>query len=803
LWITAFEGTFKFRIDRTSHKPTLTLEKKYTEKDGMQTKAGASNLFTAAMVEDNGGNLWLGQVGLTRLDPKTHQMKVYDEDDGMPGSTISQPMAARLSSGHLAFGTNRGAFLFHPDSLKDNETVPPIVLTDFTLLNQTGMLLKDEYELNHNQNVMTFEFAALDFTAPEKNQYAYQMVGFDPDWVYSGTRRIATYTNLDPGTYTFRVKGSNNDSVWNEVGTSVKIVILPPPWRTWWAYSLYGAALLIILWLARNEIIKRERLRNEFQLKKIEADKYHELDTMKSRFFANISHEFRTPLTLILGPIQKRLMLAEGTDDKVELGLIQRNAQRLLKLVNQLLDLSRLEAGTMSLKCSANDLVAFTRFVVQSFHSMAEAKGIKYAFESKVNHLELFFDQEKLEKIIINLLSNAFKFTPAGGEITVVISSTTVKDTAFKEGFAEILVCDSGIGIPPEHLEKIFDRFYQVDSSQTREYEGTGIGLALTKELVDLHHGSITVVCNADQGTAFTVRLPLGKGHLRSSEIQQNITRESTPETTESPLPHTRDVDVPTPSETIMIVEDNADLRYYLHENLRSTYNILEASDGEDGLTLAFEKIPDLIISDLMMPRMDGVQLSHRLKNDERTSHIPIVLLTAKADSETKIQGLELGADDYIPKPFDMKELLVRVRNLIEGRKKLREKYSSQLDLGAKKVELHVKKVKAFSVDERFLQKALDIVDKNIASSSFGVEMFAHEVGMSTAQLYRKLTALTGYSPNDFVRHVRLQRAADLLSQQAGNISEIAYDTGFNNLSYFSKCFKEKFGVTPSEYINK
>lgn len=801
LWIGTQKGLHEYEQVKGDGSYSLRFLKTFNTKN--------SNLANDAIyeiLEDLHGDLWMSHnKGISKYIIDKGQFKNYTYEDGLQSNEFSSNAGTNLRNGFLCFGGIKGLNIFHPDSLKDNSEKPLIAITDFKLLNkESSQHIDSRYELKYFENVMTFEFSALDFTSPLKNQYAYQMVGFDPDWIYSGSRRIATYTNLDPGTYTFRVKGSNNDGVWNEEGVSIKIIILPPPWRTWWAYSLYGLAFLIVLWVARNEIIKRERLRNEFRLKKLEAEKYHELDSMKSRFFANISHEFRTPLTLILGPIQKRMMLADSHDDKMELGMIERNAQRLLKLVNQLLDLSRLEAGTMGLKCSPGDLVAFARLIVQSFHSMAEAKGIRYTFDSSLDQLEIFFDPEKLEKIMNNLLSNAFKFTPSGGEIAVIIASGSKEDAKYPDGFVEIIVRDTGIGIPAEHLEKIFDRFYQVDSSQTREYEGTGIGLALTKELVDLHHGTINVKCTTDEGTVFSIRLPAGKSHLKPSEIQQATSQQLSPKINVATNGlDTRVSESMSQLHTVMIVEDNTDLRNYLRENLRQDYNILEAGDGEDGLMLGFEKIPDLIISDLMMPRMDGVQLSQQLKNDERTSHIPIILLTAKADSETKIKGLELGADDYISKPFDMKELMVRVRNLIEGRKKLREKYSSHIEHAKKRADLPVTKVSAVSMDERFLQKVMGIVEQNIPNADFGVDAFAREIGMSTTQLYRKLTALTGYSPNDFVRNIRLQRAADLLRQHAGNVSEIAYDTGFNNLSYFAKCFREKFGVTPSEFSER
>lgn len=795
LWLTAFEGLFKYRIIQNDAGIALKLEKKYTEKDGLITKEGASNLFTPSMAEDNKGNIWLGHLGLTMIDTKSNKSTTYYVDEGLPFAGFSMHSAVRMKSGHLVFGTKNGLLIFHPDSLRQNQHAPPVVITDFTVLNKRTLLAKD-VKLKYYENVLTFDFTALDFTTPDKNRYAYQMVGFDPHWVDAGTRRTATYTNLDPGTYTFHVKASNSDGVWNERGASFTIVILPPPWKTWWAYAIYSAAFIVLLLLARREIIKRERLQHEFKLKELEASKYHEIDAMKSRFFANISHEFRTPLTLILAPIQKRLELAQSTEDKIEFSLIQRNASRLLKLVNQLLDLSRLEAGTMGIKASNGDLVSFTRLLVQGFQSMAESRNISFIFHSDVQIINMWFDHEKLEKIIVNLLSNAFKFTPPGGAVSVKVFAETNPSKDFKDGYAGITVSDSGVGIPEEQLVKIFDRFYQVDSSQTREYEGSGIGLALTKELIELHSGQISVNSTPGAGTIFTVKLPLGNSHLRHEDVVGSI-----PKTNVLPVIDAFEYPLvdnnPSPAlqqDTILIVEDNDDLRYYIKENLSELYTVLDAKHGKEGIDIAREKIPDLVLSDLMMPQMDGTQMCSVIKNDIHTSHIPVILLTAKADGDSRIHGLDSGADDYIPKPFEMRELRARIRNLIENRKKLRARFSGPMQFNPAEVEVS-------SMDEKFLAKIKQIVETNLSNPAFGVEPFALEAGMSAAQLYRKLTGLTGYSPNDFIRHMRLQRAADLLSKKAGNVADVAYQVGFSNLSYFSKCFREKFEVTPSEYL--
>ncbi len=795
LWLTAFEGVFQYKIKRTNSEVTLRLENKYTEKDGLIRNDGGSNLFTSSMSEDDHGRIWLAQVGLTVLNPETGKLRTYYEEDGLPSNAMSITKGTKMKNGYLVFGTNRGLFLFHPDSLKDNAHIPPVAITDFTVLNTSRSQPSQQKKLEYFENVLTFEFAALDFTAPQNNQYAYQLVGFDPDWVYSGTRRTATYTNLDPGTYTFRAKGSNNDGVWNEEGASISILILPPPWKTWWAYSAYGIAFLLLLVIARNDVVKRERLKVKSKLKEMEADKYHELDTLKSHFFANISHEFRTPLTLILGPLEKRLAHATEDADKKELSIMHRSASRLLTLVNQLLDLSRLEAGTLTLKGHVQSINEFIPAIASQFSSMADSKTITFQLHTD-QPVALFFDPDKLEKIITNLLSNAFKFTPSGGTIMLTLAQHGPTES-FKYGYAEIKVDDSGSGIEAEHLGRIFDRFYQADTSTTRRYEGSGIGLALTKELVELHQGSITVASTPGKGSCFTVQLPLGTAHLKASDIEYMETKvqpsvlsnehievvEHERETEESSHPR------------VLIVEDNADLRFYLHNSLKEFYEVQEGDDGEQGYNVALEIIPDLIISDLMMPRMDGLQLCQKLKSNEKTSHIPIILLTAKADIETKLEGLHIGADDYIAKPFDARELQARIHNLIESRRKLQLKFSQQFNPSASEIKVE-------SLEDRFLKKVKSTIEVHMGDSTFGVESLANEVAMSTIQLYRKLKALTGYTPNELIRNMRMDRAASLLRQHAGNVSEVAYQVGFNSMSYFAKCFKEKFHESPSEFLS-
>jgi len=764
------------------------------------TKDGLCDNNISNVAIDNRGIVWAtSHRGLICVDPASNKIQNYYKSDGLVSDRMNSFPIYASQNGIIYLATLSGYHSFDPTKFVKKSIVPPIHLlkTNRPVYAGNDSLGNNQLILKYFQNELSFSFNVLNYSKPEANRYKYQLIGFQNHWVSAGAdNNTVSYTNLDPGTYTFRVKASNNDGVWNEQGASIKITILPPPWKTWWAFLLYALASILFIGIALNEVVKRERLKNAVRLKEIEAEKYHELDTIKSRFFANISHEFRTPLTLLLSPIEKRLKNTLDTNDKVELSIMHRNASRLLTLVNQLLDLSRIEAGTLSLKCSQGSLNAFINSIASQFSSMADSKEIDFAISGN-QEITLFFDPDKLEKIITNLLSNAFKFTPNKGSITITLTQHELTEN-FKDGFVEIAVWDSGKGMAHEHLAKIFDRFYQADASSTREYEGSGIGLALTKELVELHKGSISVTSLKDEGSCFSVKLPLGSGHLKPHEIvvaaeqtRPLLAVQDLPIVQEMPSIFAEETELP----KLLIVEDNADLRYYLRTNFGNHYSISEGYDGEMGLTMALEGVPDLIISDLMMPKMDGLNLCSKLKACEKTSHIPIILLTAKADIESKLQGLNTGADDYIAKPFDARELEVRVRNLIEGRKKLQQKFSQQLSLSATEIEVD-------SMEDRFLKKVKNTIEYHISDGAFSVEILADEAAMSSVQLYRKLKALTGHTPNELIRNLRLERAASLLSQRAGNVSDIAYQVGFNNLSYFAKCFKEKFGVAPSDFLN-
>jgi signal transduction histidine kinase/DNA-binding response OmpR family regulator/ligand-binding sensor domain-containing protein len=784
----------------------------------LMEKEGLSSNFVMEVLEDNSGNIWCTTLdGISKYNPRTGKIKNYTKEDGLPVTYFGggRAVSAVGADGQLYFcSSGFGVIAFSPEKIKDNPYIPPIRLTDFKVFHKsitldTSIQFKKELTLTHDQNAFSFEFAALNFTNPLKNQYAYKMEGLIDDWILIGTERKASFTNLVPGNYVFRVKGSNNDGIWNEKGTSIQVTILPPWWRTWWAYSIYVIIFVLMLYALRRYDLKRQRLKSELALEYEHSQKLQDIDRMKSRFFANISHEFRTPLTLILGPIEKLLSKVVDTETQNELSIMQRNAKCLQRLINQLLDLSKLEAGGMTIQANEINIVELVYGYVQSFESLAERKGIELNFRAEEENISAFVDRDKIEKILNNLLSNALKFTNEGGLVEVAVGSSngTTKTYSVYSDLIIIKVSDTGIGIPPSRIEKIFDRFYQIDDSQKREHEGTGIGLALTKELVELHHGQIMVKSEVGKGTIFSISLPLGRDHFQVIETVDDQLDTSLSTVKEKEHTHIEETatdyadnsEQPLLGKTgkpiVLIVEDNPDMRAYISSHLDEYYKILEAEDGQQGFDKAIEAIPDLIISDVMMPKMDGFELCDKIKTDSCTSHIPVILLTARAESEDRIEGLQTGADDYLIKPFDAKELQVRVKNLIEQRVKLRKRFFKEIVLGSQEIRID-------SPDEQFIKRLFNICQQHIAEADFNVDILGKEAGMSRSQLHRKLKGLTDQSATEFIKTLRLRRAALLIMESHENISKIAYEVGFNNLSYFNKSFKELFGQTPSDFLH-
>ncbi|MGH2568313.1 MAG: two-component regulator propeller domain-containing protein, partial [Bacteroidota bacterium] len=670
LWIATTEvGLIKFDIASRS----------VTRFGGQEWSTNAHGDFIA---KSDDGYLWVASGrGIVRFDPRTGEAKHYNSRHGLRSQGYDAICVLR--DGWIAAGGDRGVDLFHPKEFSISTFEPPVYVTEFRVFEEPLASLSwlpatKAINLSYDQNFFSFRFAALDFTAPEHLQYRYLLEGLDPEWVEAGTRNYAGYTNVPPGEYTFRVMGTNHHGVWSTHEASVLVIITPPWWRTPWAYGGFAIALLSILYGIRRYEMNRQRLKSRMELEHVAAEKLREVEQLKSRFFANISHEFRTPLTLIEGPAHQILDGEAPTEAKEHASLIVRNTRRLLTLVNQLLDLSKIESGQMKLHAMEVDIAEIVREIAVSFESLAKHKGVEFRIECPHESVVGRLDRDAVEKILTNLLSNAFKFTAEGGDVGITLTPSFGHPSPnFGEGMGvKVSVTDTGIGITADQLEKIFDRFYQVDASQTREQEGTGIGLALTKELVELLHGKITVESEVGKGTTFTVRLPLGIEHFKADEIvevgeepkldvagvgrRDSSTYRGEVETTLIEQGHGHaDESLP----LLLVVEDNPDMRKYIRAYLENEFRVEEAENGEQGVEKAVELVPDLIISDVMMPKMDGFQLCHKLKTDERTSHIPIILLTAKAGIDHKVEGLETGADDYVVKPFEAKELLARVKN--------------------------------------------------------------------------------------------------------------------------------------------
>ncbi|HJU74561.1 MAG TPA: two-component regulator propeller domain-containing protein, partial [Gemmatimonadaceae bacterium] len=772
-------------------------------------RAGLPNDVVYGVLADASGNLWLStNKGLSRFNPATRQFRNYDANDGLQSNEFNSGAAFRSRSGELFFGGIYGFNYFRPEEIRDNPHVPEVAITGFRRGNRyetvrdSGTVLRstiseaDTLRLSYRDAVLTFEFAALEYSAPAKNRYAYRMVGFNEDWFESGSVRAATYTNLPPGRYTFQVRASNNDGVWNEQGKSLAIVIMPPWWQTWWAYSLYGLLTLAALYGARSYEMNRLRLKNRLAMERVEAEQLRELDRARSRLFANVSHEFRTPLTLTMGPLDDLRAgmhgpLAPAVAEQVDLA--RRNAGRVLDLINEILALARAESGRETLRARRVDLGPFVTSVARAFLPLAERKAIAYENQGPAEQVIVYADPDHLDRALSNLLSNAFKFTPDGGAVRVTVTADN--------GMARIVVRDSGPGIPTADLNLIFDRFHRATTAGTQP--GTGIGLALARELIVLHGGSIAVESEEGFGSTFTVTLRKGTAHLTPEQIvDDGATVVSTPRTApltitaESPASdspgETSDADADVT--TVLVVDDNAEVRHYVKQHLSPRYRVLEAVNGEQGLDTARRMLPDLVLSDVMMPGMDGYALCRAIKSDPDTDFIPVILLTARAEAEDRIAGLAEQADDYLTKPFDVRELLARIANIVTTRRRLKERFAGE------RLTIHAAPVDVEPADRKFIEEVRIAIEAKLGDESFTVERLASDVGQSRGNLHRRLRDLIGESPSDLIRRMRLERAAQMLECGAGSVAEVAYAVGFKSVAHFSNAFNEMHGVRPSTW---
>ncbi|MFZ4056503.1 MAG: hybrid sensor histidine kinase/response regulator transcription factor [Ferruginibacter sp.] len=789
------------------------------------TLEGLCNNVVYGILSDDAGNIW-GSTnnGIfcllnNKKDAQSNwQFRHFTKATGLQDNEFNTSAFAKLSNGLLAFGGVNGLNIFNPKEILIDSFVAKTFITNILIGNKpvhvddaSGILSAsiestNTIQLSYTQDVITLEFSTLDFRAPDQNMYRYQLVGIDKDWVESGNRRNVTYSKLQSGTYIFKVQGSNSLGIWNAAITELKIIVLPPWWRTWWAYLIYLLLIVLSVRAYFKFTINREKLKSQLNFEQQEAKRIKELDTIKTQLYANITHEFRTPLTVILGMSNQvkndpEKHLNSGVD------MIIRNGENLLNLVNEMLDLSKLEDGKMPLHLVHADVIAFLRYIVESFQSLAASQQKQFHFLSDIDELVVAFDAEKIRQIITNLFSNALKFTSAQGNVYVSVSQ---ENTDNDQQTALILkVKDTGIGIPENQLQHIFERFYQLDNSHTRKTGGTGIGLALTKELVKLMNGTIEVKSppiGAVKGTEFIISIPLNLAN-KVEEITIPITTYSDSKTlrlAERNLlqPTIESTSAASEMPLVLLVEDNADVVAYTASCLPE-YKLSVGKDGREGFDIAVNIVPDLIITDVMMPFVDGFEMCRQLKLDVRTSHIPIIMLTAKADMQSKLQGIETGADVYLEKPFHKEELLLRIKKLLENRKHLQQYYSNQIgiaDVVNNSITTQVEPVSSATIENAFVIKVKSIVEDNFTNYEFNVEQLCKLIFMSHSQLHRKLDALTGCSPNKFIRTVRLNKAKELLTNPTISIATIALDCGYNDAGYFARVFKQETGLTPQEW---
>src|SRR6056297_3155532 len=790
----------------------------YTEKEGLannsvwsilEDQSATLNDMSIYMGTENG----LSKISLTEDATSgdtelAFSIQNFGKQDGLK-SVRFNPGAIIDSKNRAWWGTGNGLVMLNLNTRKFSDTIPQPRLSQLEINEQfidyrtipdsldsywdqvkfNGVQIFDNYPLSlqlpYDKNHLTFYFAAIDWAAPHKIQYSYRMEDLHTNWSQPTADPVADYRNLPFGTYTFQIRAVSESGIWSEP-FEYAFTNLPPWWHSWWAYIFYSALFLNALSLLRLYELTRFNLKNELKLKRVQTETLRNLDHLKSHFFANISHEFRTPLTLIIGQVETLLSSEDSRTKKEKLLSANQHAERLLSLINQLLDLSKLEAGKMDLHLEQQNIVSFLKNIFYSFESLAVSKQIQLNFLSPSATIPVHFDADKMEKVFFNLISNALKFTPDGGRVDLSISTP-------EPSCIEIRIKDTGIGIPEDRLAFIFDRFYQADPSNSRKYEGTGIGLSLANELVKLHEGSITVQSEVGKGTEFILLLPCEETSYRvQNEITAGDSNSIEIIQESQPMPDF-DFLISEHDEVILIVEDNADMRSFIREQLDQDYNILEAVNGEEGVAVSQAAIPDLIITDLMMPEMDGYRFCEQIRKDEKTSHIPVIMLTAKAGLDPKIEGLEAGIDAWLTKPFHVRELHTRVKALIQQRKNLKKQFSSATYFTPSAIAKS-------PVDQTFLKNAIAIIDSHLTDEEFSAEMFASSLNMSISQLNRKLNALVDQPAGTFIRSVRLQRAVELLNQTDKNIGEICYEVGFNDQAYFSRVFKKQFGKSPSAF---
>jgi signal transduction histidine kinase/DNA-binding response OmpR family regulator len=779
LWIGTYGNGLNHFDKRTGRSQWLTM------------KNGLSNNVIYTAISDRQGSLWVAtNQGLCRLNRNTSQMRIYTHEDGLLADEFNRFHFLHLpgrgtADERIVLGGLEGITAFDPTKLQEDTYQPPVQITAIQINNgsiEPGPFTQNrpihrvnQLALKHDQNFITVNFAAMQYNRRNKIRFRYQLTGLDRDWVVT-ERPTAVYTDLRPGDYTLKLNASNTSGSWSQHVRTLPILVQRPWWTSWWALVTYGLLLVIIGYGGVRIYLNRIQMRQSMELRLKEAEQLRLVDEMKTRFFTNITHEFRTPITLIMTPAEQLMARFKEPQDQQRLSTITRSANQLLDLVNQLLDLSKLETGILKAEEARGNVAEFIGSIIQSFQFQAEAMGIELHFFAEEMAKEHWFDPGKLERIVYNLIANALKFTQTGGKVDCRLSQIGSAGIGFT-------IRDSGIGISPGHLPHIFDRFYQVEDalsglSDQKRQGGTGIGLTLVKELVNQQGGDIRVKSELGVGTEFTVHLPY---RTTVTQVAQSQGATVLPDEVAGAI-------------DLLIVEDNQELATYIAESFTDSYRIFRATNGAEGFEQAVQKVPDLIISDVLMPVMDGYTFCQKLKEDRRTSHIPVILLTAKSSHASRLTGLQLGADDYLTKPFHLQELQLRVRNLLEQRRKLREWLRARLTQADSALV-----GPAPAATDPFLDTIYEMLEQHLDDTAFGAEELIIRTRMSRMSLHRKLKAVASMSAIELIRSYRLKRATDYL-RQGYNSSETAYRVGFDSPAYFSKCFREMYQITPTNF---
>lgn len=772
----------------------------------LRQSEGLSSNIIMAILEGEEGDIWVSTShGLNKLtgdaERASYICQVFGPSDGLQAENFTEDAALKTRDGALVFGGQNGFNVFRSEEIVSGDRNLKVVLAGLSLnslhvypgdeINGRILLAHSldqtkELSLGHDENSFTIDFVALSYFQSSKIRYQYRMEGLSSgnSWVsVSPDVRQASFNGLATGDYVLRIRASASPSTWPDDEVVLRIHINPPFWQTPWAYLLYVMAVFALVYVTRTYVVYRERQKASVENERKENERRHQLDLMKIKFFTNVSHEFRTPLSLVLTPIER--MIQHPDFIKVdELKLVQRNAKRLMNLVNQLLDFRKMEANQHTLSQSSGDLVDFLKDINDSFSDLSREKSIELSLVAEVASYYTFFDKDKMEKVMLNLLSNAFKFTHAGGKIQVDF------DVVRKEGSGQgvvIMVTDTGIGIPEDKHELIFNRFFQNEISGDIVNNGTGIGLSITREFVELHGGHIHVDSKADMGSTFVAELPL-KQITNDQDVAEELVKEL--QATVNHFEEEEEIDASLP--TVLLVEDNFDFRFYLKDNLKQYFNVEVAANGKEAWKHMISHLPDIVISDVMMPVMDGYALCEKIKSDPRTLQIPVILLTAQSSDQHRIKGLDAGAIEYISKPFNFEILLSSIRSALKFQKRVQE--------SGNKIKVHPSQVDIVSEDEKLIQKGVQLVESNMSNSDFSVEDLSHELGYSRGHFYQKILKITGQTPIDFIRNIRMKRAAELLKKSQLNVSEVAYKVGYNNPKLFSRYFKSQYKVYPSEY---